>query len=280
MIVRFLGVVLGLGAHLLLGLTIWYLFPFLQGRDIPVAGPATSGWWLQDSLLVLQFGVGHSVLLYPRVRDRLAEYLPGRLHGCFFTLMTCLSLLLLIGAWQSSPVVLWHGQGWVASAIHAGYLLSWVGLFYSLSLTGFGFQTGWTPFWAWLRGQKPPRRPFTVRGAYHLLRHPVYLSFLGLVWLSPLVTIDRALLTALMSIYIFIGSYLKDQRLVYYLGDVYRDYQAQVAGYPLLGIGPLGRVQPGPPRHRYRPKPGVTRLPCENVAAPELPGRFEEQNNS
>jgi protein-S-isoprenylcysteine O-methyltransferase Ste14 len=243
MMARFLGLFLGLSAHLLLGVTIWYLFPFLRGRDVSIEGSAAPGWWLQDALLVLQFGVSHSLLLYPRVRDRLDAHLPGRLHGCFFTLTTCLSLLLLMAAWQASPVVLWHVQGWAAWAIYAGYLLSWMGLFYSLSLTGLGFQTGWTPFWAWLHGRKPPRRTFAVRGAYHLLRHPVYLSFLGLVWFAPLVTLDRALLTGMMTIYIFIGSYLKDRRLEYYLGDVYRDYQARVAGYPLIGLGPLGRVQ-------------------------------------
>src|SRR5262249_14441724 len=103
-------------------------------------------------------------------------------------------------------------------------------------------QTGWTPFWAWLRGRPSPRRRFEVRGIFCLLRHPVYLSFLGLVWFTPLMTLDRSLLTGLMTIYICIGSYLKDRRLVFYRGDLYREYQARVPGYPLVGFGPLSRV--------------------------------------
>jgi methanethiol S-methyltransferase len=85
-----------------------------------------------------------------------------------------------------------------------------------------------------------------VRGAYRLLRHPVYLCFLGQVWLTPVVSADRALLNVLFTAYIFLGSYWKDRRLVHYLGDVYRGYQARVPGYPLVGVGPLGRVPLSP----------------------------------
>ena len=57
-------------------------------------------------------------------------------------------------------------------------------------------------------------------------------------------TLDRALLTGLLTTYIFIGSCLKDRRLLFYLGDRYRRYQAHVPGYP-LAPGPLGRVLRG-----------------------------------
>ncbi len=40
--------------------------------------------------------------------------------------------------------------------------------------------------------------------------------------------------------HIVLGSYLKDERLAYYAGQPYREYQSRVAGYPFLG-GPFGR---------------------------------------
>jgi hypothetical protein len=240
MIVRSLGMLLALAAHAALGVTVWYLFPFLPGGPVADAGGA-AGWWWCDGLLVVQFGLLHSFLLLPAVRQRLGTILPGALHGCLFTLATCFSLLLLIHAWRPSPVVVWQLEGQARSVMYAVYLLSWAALVYSLSLSGFGYQTGWTPFWAWFRGQALPPRRFEVRGAYRLLRHPVYLSFLLQVWSTPRMTLDRALLTGLLTLYICIGSYLKDRRLVFYLGEVYRRYQARVPGYP-LAWGPLGRV--------------------------------------
>jgi methanethiol S-methyltransferase len=238
---RFFGLGLGLGSQVLLVVTVWYLFPFLMGGEVAGA-QATALWWGTDILLVAQFGLLHSLLLLPAVRNRLETIIPGWLYGCFFTLTTCVSLLLLILAWAVSPIVLWQFTGLGATAVHVAYLLCWVALLYTLSLSGFGFQTGWTPFWAWVRGEKPPRRVFEVRSAYRLMRHPVYLSFMGQVWCTPVMTLDRALLTVLLTAYIFLGSYLKDRRLLFYLGDVYREYQARVPGYPVVGLGPLGRV--------------------------------------
>jgi hypothetical protein len=56
-------------------------------------------------------------------------------------------------------------------------------------------------------------------------------------------TLDHAVLTGVWTVYIFIGSYLKDRRLTHYLGDAYRAYQAKVPGYPLVPFGPLGKVE-------------------------------------
>ena len=246
MMMRFLGIAIALIAHLLLGVTVWFLFPFLMGRQALPAEEPSAVWWLCDILLIVQFGLAHSLLLAPGVRRRLECLVSRPLYGCCFTLVTCSSLLLLILAWQRSPVVIWHLSGSAKMAIQAGYLSSWAGLFYAIGLTGYGLQTGWTSFRAWVRGEAQPRRVFTARGAYRWLRHPVYLCFLGLVWFTPSMTLDRTLLTGLMTAYIFLGSYLKDRRLTFYLGDVYREYQARVRGYPFIGFGPLGRVSQSP----------------------------------
>ena len=100
----------------------------------------------------------------------------------------------------------------------------WAALLYTLSLTGYGWQTGWTPFWAWFRGRPAPRRRFKERGAYRWLRHPVYLAFLGQIWLTPTATLDRLMMMVLLTAYIAVGSCLKDRRLVFYLCDAYRAY--------------------------------------------------------
>jgi methanethiol S-methyltransferase len=75
------------------------------------------------------------------------------------------------------------------------------------------------------------------------MRHPVYLSFLGLVWLRPTMSLDRAVLLVVWTVYIFVGSVLKDRRMEFYLGDRYREYQARVVGYPGMLFGPLARVR-------------------------------------
>ncbi len=75
---------------------------------------------------------------------------------------------------------------------------------------------------------RPPVRPFVPQSVYRFLRHPVYLSFLGLVWLVPVVTLDRAVLIGFWTVSISVGSVLKDRRLLFYVGDEYRREQADV----------------------------------------------------
>jgi hypothetical protein len=83
----------------------------------------------------------------------------------------------------------------------------------------------------------------------------VYLSFLGLIWLRPAMTLDHAILTSVWTPYIFIGSVLKDQRMVFHLGDRYRDYQSRVTGYVGMPAGPLARI----PRAQRIPAPQAAR---------------------
>ncbi len=236
---RALGIAFGLGSQVLFLVTVWYLFWFLHdgGRRSSASLAALA----IDALLAIQFAVPHSMLLLPRTRKFITRYLPGAFYGCLNCTVTCLCLLVVFAWWRSSPVVLWQAEGTAAAAVRAGFYASWAALFYSLYISGLGYQTGLTPWWYWFRRRPAPRRAFVEHGAYRWLRHPIYLSFLGLIWFAPRMTLDHAVLTGIWTAYIFVGSYLKDGRLTYYLGDVYRDYSSRVSGYPLVGFGPFGR---------------------------------------
>jgi hypothetical protein len=245
---RSVGIFVGIATQLLFIATVWPLFWFLKGHS-PAAAEGNL-WW--DVPLALQFAVVHSLLLCPWTRQRLQPYISPAFYGCFFCVATCLGLLAMFALWQPSSTSVWELHGWPRVSVQAAFALSWCGLIYSLNLNGLGYQTGWTPWWHWYRRQPLPPRRFEPRGAYLWLRHPVYLSFMGLIWFTPDMTLDRVLLTGLWTGYLFVGSALKDQRLAYYLKEAYRDYQSRVPGYPLMPWGPLARV-PWPGTGARRP---------------------------
>ncbi len=236
---RAAGIGFGVATHALFAVTVVFLYRFLEAteRDHPV------GSLLTDVVLALQFSLLHSALLHPAVRSRLTRWIGPPFYGCFFCVATCLQLLVTFAFWQRSEVVVWRLDGVPQSLMQAGFLVSWVLLFYSLYLSGLGWQTGLTPWWAWVRNRPAPRRSFDPCGAYRLLRHPVYLSFGGLLWFTPVMTLDHALLTGIWTTYIFVGSWLKDRRLERFIGDDYRSYMARVPGYPFILLGPLARVR-------------------------------------
>lgn len=261
---RLIGILFGVLTQCLFGFTVYRLFCFLAGR-LPVENDGAL--WI-DGLLALAFAVPHSVLLLPKTRQVMERWIRPELYGCFYCAVTCASLLMMFACWRTHPASVWQSQGWVSWLIRGGFYGSWLALLYSLSLTGLGYQTGWTQWQYWFRGRSLPRREFRPRGLYRWLRHPVYLSFLGLIWFTPRMTLDHAVLTAIWTIYIFIGSYLKDERLAYYLQESYRAYQRRVPGYPLMPFGPLARARsPGAAATVPSPRVAPVHRPPDQRAA-------------
>ncbi len=232
---RAAGIVFGVGTQLLFLWTVVYLFLFLR----------FGGWqeypnsWIADLLLAIGFALPHSLLLAPPTSKWLKRWMPSGLLGCLHCATSCVSLLVMFHYWGRMPVELWHATGWIEQAILIGFYGSWVALLYSLYWTGFGYQTGLTQWWYWFRQTPAPQRAFVTRGAFRYMRHPVYMSFLGLIWFTPVMTLDHALLTGVWTLYIYAGSYFKDRRLLKFIGQPYYEYGKKISGLPLIGIGSL-----------------------------------------
>jgi protein-S-isoprenylcysteine O-methyltransferase Ste14 len=224
---RFLGITTGLLVQVLFVVTSYDNYVFLKGSP-PQAGRGALAW---DGLLALQFAVVHSLLLLPSVRKMLKRFIPPAFYGLFFCTAACLTLLLTMSHWQVGDWAIWQLTGWPRLAMQTLYLTCWGTLLYSLCCSGFGYHTGWLPWWYWVKQKPIPNRPFKPKGAFSVIRHPGYMSFLGLVWFTPDMTIDRAVLVGIWSVYIFCGSFLKDLRMTHYLGNTYREYRDRVPAY-------------------------------------------------
>lgn len=229
---RVVGILFGVAAQVIFLLTVPYLFRFLRSGGWRPA----RHWFGIDGILAIQFAVSHSWLLHPTTRRRLRRWMPGELHGCLFCLATCSSLFVVFRYWRVCDGCLWDLSGVSASIMRGAFYAAWIALFYSLWQSGMEYQTGLGPWWDWVRGRPPRKRDLRDTGIFAHLRHPVYLSFLGLIWFTPHMSWDHVLLTVVWTIYIFVGSHLKDERLAHYLGETYRRYQARVPGYPFLPV--------------------------------------------
>jgi protein-S-isoprenylcysteine O-methyltransferase Ste14 len=71
-------------------------------------------------------------------------------------------------------------------------------------------------------------KPFTVKGPYRWVRHPLYLLTLVFFWSYPVITTDRLLFNILWTLWVVIGARLEERELVEDFGDDYRDYQSKV----------------------------------------------------
>jgi protein-S-isoprenylcysteine O-methyltransferase Ste14 len=73
--------------------------------------------------------------------------------------------------------------------------------------------------------QREPRSGLYTGGFYAMVRHPLYLFGLVILWLTPVMTVNVFTLFALLSIYLFVGATLEERRLVNEFGEAYEEYR-------------------------------------------------------
>jgi methanethiol S-methyltransferase len=217
-----LALALGLGSVLLFaGLPLGGLR--LVSPDWPLS---TVLWW--DAALSMLFFVQHSGMIRRRFRSWLGRLVDPRYHGAIYGIASGVALATVVLLWQPSraPVMALSG---LARHLAQGLSLAAFCFFVWGARTLRPFDPlGLGPLLAHIRN-RPDRTPaFVARGPYRLVRHPLYLAVLVLIWSCPDVSLDRLLFAALWSGWILLGARLEEADLTAELGDVYREYCRQV----------------------------------------------------
>jgi protein-S-isoprenylcysteine O-methyltransferase Ste14 len=80
-------------------------------------------------------------------------------------------------------------------------------------------------------------------GLYAIIRHPIYTASLVFIWFSPEMTVNHLVLWMVFSVYIFIGAYFEERKL---LADFGAEYAAYKSRTPMLipGLIKIGNPKP------------------------------------
>ena len=219
-----LAFVLGWGSML-----AWGTFLFFGSLNLIDLGlGARAALWF-DVCLSLTFFVQHSVMVRKSFRRRVEQFLPARYRSAFYAIASGIVLLVLVLFWQESDHTLASPQGILRWLMRAIFLLAVVGFNWGTRALG-GFDTfGLNPILQYLRGtDQPPPMPFTIRGPYRWVRHPLYFFCMVMFWSCPDMTTDRLIYNVLWTIWVVIGTILEERDLVSDFGETYRDYQRKV----------------------------------------------------
>lgn len=183
---------------------------------------------LVNTCLSFAFFLQHSGMVRRSFRRRLEQFIPSQYQGAAYTMASSLVLLVFVGFWQGSEVIVHTFGGLSASIMRALFFFSIAGMCWGAwtlrSVDMFGLE----PIKKHLGAKQSPATPFTIRGPYRWVRHPLYFFIIVIIWSCPLLTTDRLLFNILWTIWIIIGTILEERDLVNDFGDDYRDYQARV----------------------------------------------------
>lgn len=231
------------------GMLAWMAF-LLLGPWVPLdLELGIAGRLLLDTLLCLLFFIQHSIMVRRGFRLWLTQTVRADFHGALYASASGTCLLVLAGLWQPVGSALWTPPDPVRWTMIMLFLAAGAGAWWGSRSLGDFDALGVKPALRTFDKAKPiASTPFTVRGPYRWVRHPLYLFSLIIIWSCPIFTADRLLHNVLWTIWIVIGASMEERDLVGCFGEAYQTYQKTV---PML----LPKsVKPLIPESRAHPK--------------------------
>jgi methanethiol S-methyltransferase len=185
--------------------------------------------WLVNALLLVQFPLGHSLLLSAPGRRLLARLAPGAigvsLSTTTYVIIASAQVLALFSLWTPSGVIWWQAQGALFWILATFYAASWLLLGQAILDAGITLQTGSLGWWAVYRNARPTYPGMPTLGLFRLCRQPIYLAFTCTVWTVPVWTPDQLLIAIGFTVYCLIGPLFKEARFARQFGQKFIDYQ-------------------------------------------------------
>ena len=243
-------VVYAAAAYLLFLAVLGYAVGFFAGFGVPKGidqGPraAVPVAVAIDLLLLLLFAVQHTVMARPWFKRRWTRIVPQPAERSTFVLAACLVLALLFWLWRPIGGMAWSLQGPGAGVLWAVYAAGWALAVSSTFLISHFDLFGLRQAWLHARRGTYSSPPFTERGLYRHIRHPLMAGFLIVFWSAPTMTAGHLLFAAAATGYILMGIAFEEHDLTRSLGHTYGAYRARVPA-----LIPRPRFRRRPPRLR------------------------------
>lgn len=186
-------------------------------------------------LSMLVFSILHSLLAGQRLKQFFRSWLGERAYyGVYrvsYNLFAAVSLLPVIWASYFLPAnVIWATEGVIRPVLLCIQGVGLAGLLVSLLQIDLGRFLGWSQLCAYVSRQPLPLPPEALQqgGVYALVRHPLYLFSLMVIWPMPVMTDTILMFNLGATLYFVLGSLLEEKRLIAVFGPVYADYQRRV----------------------------------------------------
>ena len=177
-------------------------------------------------LSVILWGLVHSVMASLTFRAKLTAWLGEntmRFYRLFFNIFSVITLIPVLWLAKVLPDSMLYTvpQPW--------FYLMLVGQAFAVTGEVVGlFQTDVFEF-AGLRQIIAPRAEgesrLVVKGLYKYMRHPLYTFGLLFIWLTPVMSVNMLVLYISLTVYIIIGAYFEERKLLREFGEDYAVYK-------------------------------------------------------
>ncbi len=184
-----------------------------------------------DMALFSLFALHHSLFARSGAKAWVARHVPSGFERSLYVWAASLLLVAMCLLWQPVAGQVYEvAGGWrvpfwllqVCGALTTGRA---AGVIDPLALAGIRQLTG-----------VASRDTLQAVGPFRVVRHPIYLGWMMMVFLTPTMTLNRLLFAAISSAYLMLAIRWEEQSLVAAHGDRYRAYQRAVRWRLIPGL--------------------------------------------
>ncbi|NKB32798.1 MAG: isoprenylcysteine carboxylmethyltransferase family protein [Pseudomonadales bacterium] len=169
---------------------------------------------LVDLGLLTLFAIQHSGMARPAFKRWLTRYIPAAAERSTYVLMSTACLVLLMYYWAPLGGVIWQVESnWAIALLNTLYLGSWGLLLYATFLINHFDLFGLRQVWVAFRQKATPEQGFVTPALYRIVRHPIYVGWIGIFWFTPTMTITHALFAIGATGYTIVGMKLEERDL-------------------------------------------------------------------
>jgi protein-S-isoprenylcysteine O-methyltransferase Ste14 len=169
---------------------------------------------LIDLGLLTLFAVQHSGMARPAFKRWLTRFIPKAAERSTYVLLSTFCIALLMAYWAPLGGVIWAVESaWAKVTLNGLYLASWGLLLYATFLINHFDLFGLRQVWAAFRKREETELSFVTPALYRIVRHPIYVGWLGIFWFTPVMTVTHALFAIGASAYILVGIQLEERDL-------------------------------------------------------------------
>jgi protein-S-isoprenylcysteine O-methyltransferase Ste14 len=183
---------------------------------------------LVNLLLLLAFGVQHSGMARPAFKRWLTRVIPQGAERSSYVFASSIAVIGMMALWQPMGGLVWQVDGPMAALImRAVYFTGWGVMLVATYLIDHWEMFGVRQIVAHCLARSYEPKPFVVPALYRIVRHPIYLGWLLILWASPVMTVSHLVAALGLTLYIFVGVRLEERDLVRHI-ECYRQYQRKV----------------------------------------------------
>jgi hypothetical protein len=186
-----------------------------------------------DAALFTIFALHHSVFARTGIKAQISARVSAPLERATYVWISSILFICILWAWQDVPGTVWNITGPGQWLFHAGTLAGLVltalaaAALDPLELAGVRQAFGWA---------SKTDRSLRTTGAYAIVRHPIYLGWILLVWSVPVMTGTRLVFAAVSTLYLIVAVPLEERAMRRALGQRYDDYARKIRWRMLPGI--------------------------------------------